>query len=246
MRRNVTKILKQSAVAASMAIAITVPAFAGTGRNASLQPHATSAAHIYGREQPVDDEQPPQSEFAVNDAQIGNYELMSMQEQEAVKKAITAFKNTYIKAGMSDVEKELMIISWLVDRCYYEKTGDGTDATAYGCIIKGRAKCAGYADAFLQTAKACGLDARYIYNSEHAWNLVRLDGQWYHVDVTWEDPVGQNSYGFSEIRNQYINLTDDQVRELEDHHDWYPMDIAAAGTAYGQEFIAWLLAANQR
>lgn len=44
-------------------------------------------------------------------------------------------------------------------------------------------------DAFLQTAKLCGLDARYIHNSSHAWNLVKLDGDWYHVDVTWEDPI---------------------------------------------------------
>lgn len=29
---------------------------------------------------------------------------------------------------------------------------------------------------------------RYVYNTSHAWNLVRIDGDWYHVDVTWEDP----------------------------------------------------------
>lgn len=260
MRNNFTKILKRPAAAAFMTIAMTVPAFASTGRNTSLplQPiqgrhtaQANSATHMDHHERPMHgewdfiDEQPIKSEFAVNDAQVGNYELMSAEEQKTVADAITAFKNTYITSDMSDVEKELMIIRWLVDGCDYEITGAGTGATAYGCIIMGKAKCAGYSDAFLQTAKACGLEARYIYNSVHAWNLVKLEGQWYHVDVTWEDPLGYNDYGFSRLRNKYINLTDSEIRSIRDHDIWYPMDAEANSKVYGQEYITQLLAVSQ-
>ena len=57
----------------------------------------------------------------------------------------------------------------------------------------------------------------------HIWNMVCLDGQWYHVDTTWDDPVG----GDGTIRHNYFNITDDDI--LLDHtiESWHP---AAAGT----------------
>ena len=113
---------------------------------------------------------------SANDFTTGNWGQMSSDERLDVNDAIEAFKDEYITEGMSDFEKELLIIQWLVENCTYEAAEGWSNATAYSCIVSGEAQCAGYADAFLQTAKACGLEARYIHNSDHAWNLVKLDG----------------------------------------------------------------------
>lgn len=178
---------------------------------------------------------------SANDFTTGNYGMMDSDEKAEVKSAIEDFKDTYITDDMNDFEKEIMIIKWLVANCSYESTDDWSNSTAYSCIINGEAQCAGYADAFLQTAKACGLEARYVYNTTHAWNLVKIEGDWYHVDVTWEDPIGSNSYGFSKLRNKYINLEDSQVKGIRSHNTWSPSTIKANGTDYGPSVVAQYL-----
>ncbi len=183
--------------------------------------------------------------YAANDFKNGNYAQMDEGEREELEAAIEEFQDTYLDSDMSDFEKEIEIIRWLVENCTYEK-GDGWEnATAYSCIINGRAQCSGYADAFLQTAKACGLDVRYVYNDYHAWNLIKLDGDWYHVDVTWEDPVGDNDYGSSKLRNKYINLEDSEIRTATFHHTWSPSSIKAKGVAYGPKVVAEYLKSGE-
>ena len=176
--------------------------------------------------------------YAANDFKQGNYSKMSADERADVADAIADFKEEYITDGMSDFEKEIKIIEWLVENCEYQKADDWENGTAYSCIVNGEAQCSGYADAFLQTAKACGLEARYVYNKQHAWNLVKLDGDWYHVDVTWEDPIGSNNYGFGNLRNEYINLEDSEIRTFSSHHEWSPTSTKADGVKYGPKAVA--------
>ena len=77
---------------------------------------------------------------------------MTSSEWAETKAAILAFKDENIAGGMTDFEKEMKIIQWLSENCVYEQSEDWTMATAYSCIISGKAMCDGYADAFLQTA----------------------------------------------------------------------------------------------
>lgn len=63
--------------------------------------------------------------------------------------------------------------------------------TAYGALVEGDAVCQGYALAYKLLLDKCGIDSVLVTSNEmgHAWNLVKLDGSWYHVDVTWDDPT---------------------------------------------------------
>ena len=176
---------------------------------------------------------------SANDFKNGNYGMMTASQISEMKEVINDFKAEYINDDMSEFEKELAIIEWIVENCQYEKGENWSRATAYSCLVLGKAQCSGYADAFLQMAKACGLDARYVYNTRHAWNLVNIDGDWYHVDVTWEDPLGSNSYGIGNLRNMYINLTDSEIAsEVTSHKTWSPNTIKADGTRYGHYTVA--------
>ena len=179
---------------------------------------------------------------SANNFTTGNYGMMTSSQISEMKSVIADFKAQYITDDMSDFEKELTIIQWIVENCEYEASEsryDWSRSTAYSVMIEGKGQCAGYADAFLQMAMACGLEARYVYNTSHAWNLVKLDGDWYHVDVTWEDPIGSNSYGFGSLRNKYINLTDSEISsEFSSHKTWSPKTIKANGTKYGHYTVA--------
>jgi hypothetical protein len=178
---------------------------------------------------------------AANDARTGNYGMMSADEKADVDDAISDFMDEYITDDMSDLAKEIKIIEWLVENCKYRSEDGWECATAYSCIVNGEAQCAGYADAFLQTAKACGLDVRYVYNNFHAWNIVKIDGDWYHVDVTFEDPLGNNGYGFGNLRNKYINLTDSEIRKERSHETWSPDSIKCNSWKYGSDSVRYYL-----
>lgn len=172
-----------------------------------------------------------------NDFLHGFYGQLIPNEKVELKNAITAFMEQYIRSDMSDFEKEMVIIQWLVENCEPELR----KVTAYNCIVEKKAQCAGYADAFLQMGKACGLDVRYIYNEDHAWNLIQLDGEWYHVDVTYEDPEGKSSYGFGNLMNQYINVDDETIQKVSHHHTWDAHGIEAKGKKYGPDAVAGYL-----
>lgn len=173
--------------------------------------------------------------YAANRFIEGNYEQMTESQIDATERRIAEFKREHIKSDMSDFEKEMEIIRWIIENCEYsvseendDDSYDWSDGTAYSCIVNGKACCAGYADAFLQVAKACGLTARYIYSEDHAWNLIKLDGDWYHVDVTWEDS-GEIWKG----QPLFVNINDTNIRKIAHHTSWSPNSIKANGVKYG-------------
>ena len=146
-------------------------------------------------------------------------------KDEAVKKAIEVFKAEHITEDMSDFEKEIEIIRYLVDtisydwRNYQEDSIPDDSYTSYGALVKQIAVCDGYAKTFVNMADACGMETKRVSGTAggpHAWNRIKLDGQWYNVDVTWEDPIDEenepyNNYGYEKLRNRYINVTDEQL-----------------------------------
>lgn len=86
--------------------------------------------------------------------------------------------------------------------------------TSYGLLNNKLAVCQGYATAAYAMLKAAGLQVRYVvgdgYNKDgepeaHAWNKVRIDGKWYNLDVTWNDPLPNRPHTVS---YQYFLLSD--------------------------------------
>ena len=75
--------------------------------------------------------------------------------------------------------------------------------------------------------------------SGHAWNKIKLDGEWYHVDVTWEDPImngdPENGYGYGNLRNEYINITDSKMAK---DHRWTAKEPACKATKYGRSAVS--------
>ncbi len=67
---------------------------------------------------------------------------------------------------------------------------------AYGAFGERSCVCEGFAYAFKILMDRVGVDCYYVYSEDHGWNLVRVDGDWYHVDTTWDsnstDKVDEN------------------------------------------------------
>lgn len=104
--------------------------------------------------------------------------------------------------GKTDYEKIYAINQYLCDTVYYpDDPFIDYDFTPYGALVDGRAVCDGYARATKIIADMAGMECLYVsgdcynaYPSGHAWNLVKVDGEWYQLDVTWNDGSSTEDY----------------------------------------------------
>ena len=132
-------------------------------------------------------------------------------------------------------EQELAVHNYMVLNSEYDYYNyiNGTipyvSHTAEGIFVNRTAVCDGYSSAFKLCMDILGIPCEIITGEgdgvAHAWNVVMLDGEWYMVDVTWDDPVPDNP---GVVNYDYFNITDEKMRR--DHS--YTSDINANGTKY--------------
>lgn len=149
--------------------------------------------------------------------------------------------------GMSDYERELAIHDYIIENASYDSNAlsalpffepDPDNTNPYGALVNGRAVCSGYSSAFQLFMDLIGVECITVEGEgnptreEHAWNMVRLEGDWYCVDVTWDDPIGVGALSGS-IAHRYFNVTSDYMRRT--HHYW---DADGVPEAEGTRF-AW-------
>ena len=119
-----------------------------------------------------------------------------------------------ITSDMSDYQKALALHDWLIYNANYDWTFTNYDAE--GVLLEGTGVCHSYALAYQIMLWAVDIPAIHVTGSgnggAHAWNLVRMDHDWYHVDCTWDDP---NSGGRE--RHTYFGLTDAMIGK---DHAW--------------------------
>lgn len=94
--------------------------------------------------------------------------------------------------GLSDYEKIKATHDYLVDVFSYNILYPGP----YNGFTKGLTACTGYAMAFQAVMDVCNIPCLYVTNSTHAWNVVQVDGNWYNIDVTWDDSEDVLSYDY--------------------------------------------------
>ncbi len=98
-----------------------------------------------------------------------------------------------VPAGATDVEKVLFIHDYLAAHYEYdyEHDADHKIRDAYNFLKEGKGVCQAYMLVFSALMDKLGIPVSYVEsdNLYHAWNVVQLDGKWYHVDATWDDPA---------------------------------------------------------
>ena len=114
-----------------------------------------------------------------------------------------------ITPDMPEFERELILHDRLADHIAYED-GDRVH-DAYGALVNGKAVCDGYTKAFQYLLQRVGIQSFMVTGIgngvKHAWNIVRIDGKYYNVDLTWDDQK-------SDIIYTYFNITDEEIKSL--------------------------------
>lgn len=153
----------------------------------------------------------------ISDAYIGgDTSALSERDKETLDMAKAVIKE-YITDGMTDCEKEEAIYKYLTSEMKFDsglltvipQTSADSD-NPFGVLKNHNAVCVGYATTFRLLMQMLGFDCMVVHNTDltHTWNLIKLDGEWYHTDC----------YMDSEVSNYCnFNMNDDLCSQ---NHDW--------------------------
>lgn len=145
--------------------------------------------------------------------------------EESVLQFATQCVRELLRPGMSDFEKLLAIHDYLIQHSRYEETGANT---VEHLLRKGSGSCEAYSAALSVMLEIAGIPVRVVTGNAggpHAWNLVCIDKEWYHVDATWNDPlVGDGSREV--LSHAYFCLSDAEMART---HKWNCAAYPASG-----------------
>ena len=107
----------------------------------------------------------------------------------------------------SDYQKALWLHDWLLNQMEYDRSLKWSSAES--ALTRGLGTCQAYESAYAMLLSTAGIEnaeTRDTYDG-HTWNAMKLDGEWYQVDCTWDDS-SDNWYNFDQ-RRLYFGLTDE-------------------------------------
>lgn len=124
---------------------------------------------------------------------------LSSRERKELKAKVGEIVFACVTENMTDREKIVALVNYVYEHCEYADDWSKNRAnTAWGLLVYGEAQCSGYARGMVALFDAVGIESLYVHaakgdpiNPSHQWNMVKLDGKWYHLDVQMFD----SSYG---------------------------------------------------
>ena len=155
--------------------------------------------------------------YSEDDTIVEFYSVLSSND---CSKYIVRFQNkideimSSLNGEMSEYEREKKIYNTVLENCRYKSgvtdSDDGwTYFSAYGALVEGEAVCEGYAKSIQILLNLAGIPCSTVRGTgdgvAHIWNVVKLGGEWYHLDSTWDD----NDDGT--VDYEYFNVTTERI-----------------------------------
>lgn len=165
----------------------------------------------------------------IDNGNENNYFIDEFTSQSQVENAIAQIEQTknQILTNVSGnaYDNIKMVHDYLVDNIEYDTTISQKNIyNVYGALINGTAVCEGYARSFKYLMDELGIPCTLVIgqgtNSQgqtenHAWNYVQLNGNWYAIDCTWDDPVSTTGYVSQGSKYRYFLKGSNEF--LQDH-----------------------------
>ncbi len=143
----------------------------------------------------------------------------------------------YAKNKSDDsLERLLLAHDKLIHDVYYDFEFDALSFHAYGMLANGKGVCQGYSEIIYMIAKEFGIEAWFCnsksngeadVNGEtqivgHIWNYIKLDGEWYHLDATWNDPDSSENLArlYNSSSHSYFMVSDEKMEDHKTEYEW--------------------------
>ncbi|MCB2310186.1 transglutaminase domain-containing protein [Clostridium tagluense] len=164
-------------------------------------------------------------------------------QEDYVSLQVTEILKNIIKVSMNDDQKEKVIHDYIVAHVAYDTTL--SRFSAYEALKNGTTVCSGYAQLAYKMLNEVGIETKIVLGKgngeDHAWNLVKLNNIWYHLDCTWDDPVPDIK---GRVLYNYFNLNDKKISE---NHIFEKSDYPVANQVYNarlpvfdeKQFVQW-------
>lgn len=164
--------------------------------------------------------------------------ITDAKKEKKVDAYVQDFAKKYITDDMDDFHRAKAVNDFVVQLATYTDKGDSQGQAVYELISEETGVCQAYALLAYRLFLAAGLDAKYVYgysdNQLHAWNLVSVNGDWYHIDTTWNDITPIEPYAISYA---YFLVNDEKLSE---DHIWANENyFAATSNAYDFMHDMW-------
>lgn len=147
------------------------------------------------------------------------------QATQAMKNTITSWESTIASAGSTEQKAkaahDLIAKKVQYDDNYLTNPENPFHQSAYSVFCDDHSVCAGYTKAFEMLMNGAGIDTIAVLSTDHAWNMIRINDSWYHMDCTWDDLDGYAGY---EIIYKFFNRSEaviksDGTHEIESMFD---------------------------
>ena len=162
--------------------------------------------------------------------------LLTLDETAAWISVIDGKMNE-LKAMISDPsytveDKALILHDYLASHFYYDTTG------YYPAVMltQGLGVCQSYTYIFQYVMLSQGIEC-YSPGSDkmgHIWNIIKIGDQYYHIDITWDDPIHER---FGQAKHNYFLLSDDTITSKQ-HYGWDLTEIVCQDTSYEDAYYA--------
>ena len=134
-------------------------------------------------------------------------------------KVLSIVEEAKAKNFETEYDAALWLHDWLTHNAYYDEPM--TIHTPEGVLLQGTGVCESYALAYHILLHEYGIDSVYATGYSrgelHAWDLVKIDGEWTYVDTTWDDPAGGTDAVSGNEGYDYFGMNDVLLGR---DHDW--------------------------
>lgn len=142
-----------------------------------------------------------------------------------INNEIDKIYNSIIKDNMTTDQKIKAIHDYIINNTIYDKTWVNStnkadkSNTAYGPLFSKKALCGGYTDLMELFLEKLNIKSYKIASDNHIWNYIYIDKNWYHYDLTWDDPV--TNTGKNLLQYNYYKLTTQALENKKDNEHNY-------------------------
>ena len=132
-------------------------------------------------------------------------------------------------SSMSNEDKIKEAHNYIINNSKYDKDRSDNNIvkyksdTAYGSLLEGYSLCGGYTDAMELFLEDMGIKSYKISSENHVWNAVYLNNAWYHLDLTWDDPITTD--GSDILEYNFFLITTSELSELEGEQHNYDKNV---------------------